>query len=301
MKVAVTGSSGLIGTALLASLRGDGHEVLPVVRAASTSGHAGPVARWDVDRGEIDAAALEGVDAVVHLAGEGIAEKRWSDEQRRRVLESRSKGTALLAGALAGLTTKPSVLLSGSAVGFYGDRGDEVLTEASPPGTGFLAEVGLAWEAATAPAADAGIRVAHLRTGIVLDRRGGALAKMLPLFRFGLGGKMGNGRQWWSWITLADEIGAIRFLLDHDVAGAVNLTAPEPATNAELAKAIGRAMHRPSFVPVPKFGPKLLLGRELADALLFGSQRVIPEVLAAAGYPFQHPRLDEALAAVLAK
>jgi uncharacterized protein (TIGR01777 family) len=301
MKVAVTGSSGLIGTALLASLRGDGHEVLPVVRAASTSGHAGPVARWDVDRGEIDAAALEGVDAVVHLAGEGIAEKRWSDEQRRRVLESRSKGTALLAGALAGLTTKPSVLLSGSAVGFYGDRGDEVLTETSPPGTGFLAEVGLAWEAATAPAQDAGIRVAHLRTGIVLDRRGGALAKMLPLFRFGLGGKMGNGRQWWSWITLADEIGAIRFLLDHDVAGAVNLTAPEPATNAELAKAIGRAMHRPSFVPVPKFGPKLLLGRELADALLFGSQRVIPEVLAAAGYPFLHPRLDEALAAVLAK
>jgi uncharacterized protein (TIGR01777 family) len=300
MKVAVTGSSGLIGTALLASLRGDGHEVLPVVRGGSVSGSAGPVARWDVDRGEIDAAALEGVDAVVHLAGEGIAEKRWSDEQRRRVLESRSKGTALLAGALAGLTTKPAVLLSGSAIGFYGDRGDEVLTETSPPGTGFLTEVCLAWEAATAPAQDAGIRVAHLRTGIVLDRKGGALAKMLPLFRFGLGGKMGNGRQWWSWITLADEIGAIRFLLDHDVAGAVNLTAPAPATNAELAKAIGRAMHRPSFLPVPKLGPKLLLGRELADALLFGSQRVEPEVLSTAGYPFRHPRLDEALAAVLA-
>ena len=294
MKVAVTGSSGLIGTALAESLRADGHEVFPVVRSGPKYG-----VRWDIERGEIDSAALEGVDAVVHLAGEGIAEKRWTDEQRRRILESRSKGTALLAGALAGLDATPAVLLSGSAIGWYGDRGDEVLNESSAPGDGFLTEVCQAWEAATAPAEDAGIRVAHLRTGLVLDRSGGALAKLVPMFRFGLGGRMGSGEQWWSWITLDDEVGAIRFLLDHDVRGPVNLTAPEPATNATFAKALGNAMHRPSFVPVPAFGPKLLLGRDLATALLFGSQRVMPEVLGAAGYPFRHPRLDEALTAVL--
>ena len=214
--------------------------------------------------------------------------------------ESRSKGTVLLAGALAGLTDKPSVLLSGSAIGWYGDRGDEVLTEKSAPGTGFLTEVCQAWEGATAPASDAGIRVAHLRTGLVLDRNGGALAKLVPMFRFGLGGRMGNGKQWWSWITLEDEIGAIRFLLEHDVSGPVNLTAPEPATNAGFAKALGTAMHRPSFLPVPAFGPKLLLGGDLATALLFGSQRVLPNVLADAGYPFTHPHLDEAFKAVLA-
>jgi len=289
MKVAITGSSGLIGTALSASLKADGHDVLPVVR----SGFFG--VRWDIEKGTIDAAALEGVDAVVHLAGEGIAEKRWSDEQRRRILESRSKGTALLAGALAGLSSKPKVLLSGSAIGWYGDRGDEVLTETSAPGDGFLTEVCQAWEGATGPASDAGIRVAHLRTGIVLDRSGGALGKLVPIFRFGLGGRLGSGKQWWSWIALEDEVGAIRFLLDHDVSGPVNLTAPEPTTNAAFAKALGHAMHRPSFLPVPKFGPQLLLGRDLATALLFGSQRVLPTVLTDAGYAFKHPRLDEAL------
>lgn len=299
MRVAVTGSSGLIGTALVASLRSDGHEVVRVVRSAAAGD--GPNVRWDPEAGTIDAAGLEGVDAAVHLAGEGIADKRWTPEQKRRVLESRTRGTTLLASTLVGLSRRPDVLVSGSAIGFYGDRGDEVLTEQSGPGEGFLTEVCEAWEAAAGPAVDAGIRTAFARTGLVLDAKGGAMGKLLPLFKFGLGGRLGRGRQWWSWISIDDEVGAIRFLLEHDIAGPVNLTGPAPVTNAEFTKALGEVVHRPTVVPVPRFGPKLLLGGELAEQLLFSSQRVEPAVLTAAGYEFQHPDIASALRAVVGR
>lgn len=249
--------------------------------------------------GALDRGALYGADAVVHLAGEGVAAKRWSPEQKRRVLGSRTVGTTLVAETIAGMERKPRVLLSASAVGYYGSRGDEVLTETSSPGRDFLAQVCIAWEASTAPAEEAGIRVAHLRTGIVVGKSGGAVAKTLPLFKLGLGGRIGSGRQWWSWISLTDEIGAIRFLLDHEVAGPVNLTGPEPVTNAEFTKSVGRALHRPTLIPVPAFGPRLLLGREAADAVVGASQRVKPVVLSEAGYRFVHPTVDDATRAEL--
>ena len=299
MRVAVTGSTGFIGRALVASLRGDGHEVVRVVRGSKVDDE--PTVRWDLDARTIDPAGLEGVDAVVHLAGESIAGKRWTDEQRRRILDSRTSGTDLLARALAGLDRPPRTLLSGSAIGYYGDRGDEELTEASDPGSLFLSEVCEAWEAAARAAVDAGIRTAFLRTGIVLAGTGGVLGKMLPLFRFGLGGKLGDGRQWMSWITLADHVRAMRFLLDHEVGGPVNLTAPAPVTNAAFTKALGTVLGRPTVVPVPRFGPRLLLGRALADELLFASQRVAPAVLGDAGFEFEAPELDGALRAVLGR
>ena len=295
MRIAITGSSGLIGSALIASLEADGHTAVRVIRSGDGPG----TVRWDIEAGDIDAAGLEGVDGVVHLAGEGIAEKRWTDDQKRKILESRTKGTALLADALASLTDKPPVLVSGSAIGFYGNRGDEQLTESSDPGSGFAAEVAVAWEAAAAPAAAAGIRVARIRTGIVLAAKGGALERLAGLARFGVLGKIGSGRQWMSWISLADEIGAIRFLLEHDVAGPVNLTAPGPVTNAVFTKTLGRVLHRPTFMPVPSFGPKLLLGSELAESLLFDGQRVLPDALLDAGYEFQHPDLESTLEELL--
>ena len=299
MRIAITGSSGLIGGGLASSLEADGHQVVRIVRNAS-SAPPGSV-HWDIDRGEIDAAGLEGLDGVVHLAGEGIGEKRWTEDQKRKVLESRTKGTQLLADALASLDAKPPVLVSGAAVGVYGNRGDEQLTEASPPGTGFLAEVVVAWEAAAAPAEAAGIRVPSIRTGIVLDADGGALPRMARLCRFGILGKIGSGRQWMSWISLTDEVAAIRFLLSPDcrVQGPVNLTAPGPVTNEVFTKALGRVLHRPTFVPVPSFGPKLLLGAELATALLLEGQRALPDVLLDAGFEFQHPDLEPALRDVL--
>ncbi len=297
MRIAITGSSGLVGTALVRSLETDGHTAVRVVR----SGGGPDTIRWDIERGDIDAAGLEGLDGVVHLAGEGIAEKRWTDDQKRKIKESRSKGTTLLADALAGLTDKPPVLVSGSAIGFYGDRGDEQLTEESGPGSGFLTEVVETWEGAAAPAVAAGIRVAYLRTGIVLDADGGVLDRLVALARFGLLGKLGSGQQWMSWVALADEVGAIRFLLDHDVAGPVNVTAPGPVTNEVFTKALGRVLKRPTFLPVPSFGPKLLLGSELADSLLFQGQRVLPEVLLEAGYEFEHTDLEPALRSILGR
>jgi uncharacterized protein len=283
----------------VASLRGGGHDLVRVVRDSSPGDE--PTVRWNLAARTIDAAGLEGVDAVVHLAGEGIAEKRWTDAQRRRILESRVIGTDLLARALAGLDRPPHVLLSGSAIGFYGDRGDEELTEASSSGTVFLSEVCRAWETAAQPAVDAGIRTAFLRTGIVLAAAGGMLAKLLPLFRLGVGGKLGAGRQWMSWITLPDHVRAMRFLLDHGVAGPVNLTAPAPVTNAAFTKALGTVLGRPTVVPVPRFGPRLLLGRALADELLFASQRVAPAVLVDAGFDYGEPELDGALRTVLGR
>jgi uncharacterized protein (TIGR01777 family) len=255
---------------------------------------------WDPSAGQIDAEALEGIVAVVHLAGESIASHRWTAEQKQRIERSRVEGTQLLAKTLAGLSRPPKVLLSGSAMGIYGDRGDEVLTEASPPADTFLARVCKQWEAATNDAADAGIRVANLRTGLVLSRHGGALAKMLPLFKLGLGGRLGSGRQYWSWISLHDEVTAIRWLLDHAVSGPVNLVAPTPVTNAQFTKSLAAAVHRPALLPVPPIGPRLLLGGELANELLFTSARVVPTALDGHGYTFRHPDLASGLDAALA-
>lgn len=296
MDVAVTGSSGFIGTALVPALTDAGHRVRRVVRRAPSAPNE---VRWDPSSGTIDTDALAGIDAVVHLAGEGIASRRWSDEQKARILDSRRQGTQLIAEAAAGLDPRPSVFISGSGIDYYGDRGDDELTEDSSPGTGFLSKVCLAWEGATAPAAEAGIRTVMVRTGVVLDPDGGALPRMLPLFKFGLGGPFGNGRQWWSWISLADEVGAIIHLLGADVSGPVNAVAPQSVTNAQFARALGRVLQRPAKIPVPKFGPSLLLGPELVQALLFDSNRVLPTRLLDSGYHFAHPDLEGALRAVL--
>lgn len=297
MRVIISGASGLIGSALAAELRRDGHDVVKLVRRAPSG--EGEI-QWDPANGVLAADALDGADAVVHLAGAGIGDHRWTDEYKAEIVESRVRSTTLLAETIAAGAQRPSVLLSGSAIGIYGASDGRELDESSPVGSGFLAEVCRQWEAAAAPAAAAGTRVAYLRTGIVLTPEGGALKKMLPLFKLFAGGRFGNGKQWQSWITLVDEVGAIRHLLTADVHGPVNLTAPNPITNAGFAKLLGRALRRPSFLPVPSFGPKLLLGSELADALLFTGQNVLPKVLQQSGYRFQHPRLDEAFASMFA-
>jgi uncharacterized protein len=297
MKVAITGSTGLIGTALSQHLRSAGHSVVPVVRRSPSAGQV----LWDPAAGTIDAAGLEGVDAVVHLAGAGIGDHRWTADYKRELVDSRTKSTTLLATTLADLDQKPAVLLSGSAIGWYGSRGDEVLDETSTKGSNFLTDLCVQWEAGTAPAESAGIRVAHLRTGIVLSPKGGALKKQLPLFKLGLGGKFGSGKAWQSWISIDDQLAAITHLLGVDVSGPVNLTAPTPVTNGDFAKTLGRVLKRPALLPIPAFGPKLLLGGELADALLFTGQRVLPKVLLASGFEFQHATLESALRAVLNK
>jgi uncharacterized protein (TIGR01777 family) len=296
MEIAITGSSGLIGSALGRSLTAAGHRVVRVVRPSS-SDTTGETITWDPVAGTIDTAALEGIDAVVNLAGEGIGERRWSPEQKQRILDSRVRGTDLIATAIAKLDRPPAVFLSGSAIGYYGDTGSDTVEESRPAGTDFLASVCVEWEAATAPAADAGIRTALLRTGIVLDATGGALGKQLAFFKLGLGGRSGSGRQYWSWITLADQVAAIAFLLTAEVAGPVNLTAPNPVTNAEFAKTLGHVLGRPTTV-IPMIGPRLLLGRELADSLLLTSQRVVPSVLEQAGFAFSEPSLEPALRSV---
>lgn len=300
MEIAVTGSNGLIGSALVRALEADGHGVRRLVRGGAPG--TGCVA-WDPTAGTIDAAGLEGIDAVVHLAGEGIGEKRWTPEQKQRILESRTHGTDLIARTIAGLATPPRVLVSASAVGWYGgQRGDEVLTEASaaPGSPDFLARVCVDWEAATAPAEAAGIRTVHLRTGIVLTPSGGALGRMVTPFKLGLGGRIGSGKQWMSWISIDDEVGAIRHALATDgLAGPVNATAPEPVTNAEFTKALGAAVHRPTLLPTPLTPLRAVYGRELVDALLVGGQRVLPAALEASGYTFAHRDLPAGLRAVL--
>jgi uncharacterized protein (TIGR01777 family) len=298
MDVVVTGSSGLIGGALKGALERAGHRMVPMVRSAAS----GDAIHWDPDRGEIDAGGLEGVGAVVHLAGEGIGARRWNAAHKAKVKASRTSGTSLLAGTLAKLNNAPKVLVSGSAVGYYGDRGDEVLTESSRPGSDFLADVCTAWEAAAAPAREAGIRVAHTRTGIVLSGRGGVLPRMIVPFRFGIGGKLGSGRQWMSWISLEDEVAAIVHLLGtDDLAGAFNLTSPNPVTNADMTKAIGAALHRPTLLPAPAFALKAALGPEMAEELLLVSQRALPTRLLDSGFTFAHPEVTEALKTAFAE
>jgi uncharacterized protein (TIGR01777 family) len=294
MKVLVTGSHGLIGTALVAALRDGGHSVTRLVRGEPAGTDK---VSWDPVAGTIDRSGLEGHDAAVNLAGAGIGDHRWTAEHKALVRDSRVRATSLLAEAIAGLDSPPRTLLSGSAVGIYGDRGDQELTEAADRGEGFLASVVKEWEGATARASEAGIRVAHLRTGVVLSARGGALRKQLTPFRLGLGGRIGTGRQHLSWISLDDEVGAIVHLLEAEsVAGPVNLTAPNPVTNAEFTRALGSVLHRPTVLPVPTVALHALFGREMTAEMLLGGQRVLPTVLIASGFQFRYPDLVAALA-----
>jgi uncharacterized protein (TIGR01777 family) len=295
--VVVAGASGLIGRALSDHLHKSGHEVVALVRRPVRPGE--PAIQWDPQAGTLDSAGLEGVDAAVNLAGAGIGDRRWSAERKQVLKESRFRSTALLASTLAGLHLPPVVLINASAVGFYGDRGDEVVSEATGPGSDFLASLCERWEDETAPAAEAGIRVALVRSGLVLAAQGGALARMRRIFHLGLGGRLGSGSQWWSWITLSDEVAALDWLLHHDISGPVNLTAPNPVTNREFTHVLARVMSRPAVLVVPPIGPRLLLGAELADSLLFTSTRVQPAVLEGGGFSFEHPELEPALLAVL--
>jgi uncharacterized protein len=298
-RIAITGATGLVGRALVEFLTGAGHEVLRLTRQprAAAAGTAGASVRdvaWDPMQGRLDAAALEGVDVAIHLAGSPVSE-RWTAEHKREIRESRVRGTALLASTLARLTRRPAALVSISAVGYYGDGGDTLLTEDSPPGRDFLAGVARDWEAATGPAADAGIRVAIARLGLVLSPFGGALAKMLPPFRLGAGGKIGDGQQWASWIALDDTVGALEHLAFTDGArGPFNLVAPHPVRNEEFAHVLGHVLHRPAIVAVPAFALKLAFG-EMAEAVLLAGQRVSCERLVASGYRFRHATLEDAL------
>ena len=291
MDVLVSGSTGLIGTALVPSLEERGHRVVRLVRSG---GGGRDSVRWDPSAGTIEADRLEGIDAVVHLAGESIASGRWTAQKKARIMDSRRQGTRLLAGAIAGLGTPPRVMVSTSAIGYYGDRGNELLRETSPPGDLYLSKVCVEWEAAADPAREAGIRVVHPRVGIVLTTRGGALGQTLPIFKLGLGGKIGSGRQYWSWITLDDVVGAMIHAVETDsLEGPVNAVAPDPPTNAEYTKVLGRVLNRPTLFPLPAPAAKLMLG-EVADELLLPSARVEPARLKETGYDFRHPELEGA-------
>lgn len=292
MNILVTGASGLIGGALLPRLEKKGHRVVPLRRVAAIGGVTGP--GWNPDAGEVCLEPAGPLDAVVHLAGETIAQ-RWTRAAKARIRASRVDATRLLCEALARLPQPPRVLLCASATGFYGGRGDELLDERSGPGTGFLAEVCQAWEAAAEPARQRGLRLVHLRFGIVLARHGGALAKMLPAFRLGLGGRLGNGRQFWNWIALEDLLRVIEFaLVEGNVTGVVNAVSPAPVTNAEFTRALARTLRRPAVLPVPAFAVKLLFGEMGREALL-ASARVRPVRLLDRGFEFRFPQLDAAL------
>ncbi len=301
MKIAMTGSSGLIGSALTSHLRQSGHEVLRLVRRPPAAGDEiqwNPHSAASVGSGQRNAEsampALEGVDAVVNLAGAPIASGRWTAARKQEIRVSRVDGTQALAAILAGLRQRPAVLLSGSAIGWYGDTGDHEVTESAPSGHGFLPGVVRDWEAATAAAEQAGIRVAHLRTGVVLSKRGGVLGKLVPLFRLGLGGRLGPGTQYMSWIAITDVAGAVSFLLDRpDIAGPVNLTTPNPVTNARFTTALAAALGRPAILRVPSSALGIALGEAAGEILM--SARVLPGQLAGAGYEFQHATIDSAL------
>jgi uncharacterized protein len=295
--VAVTGSHGFVGSALVPALTDAGHRAIRLVRKQPVGADE---LGWDPDAGTIDAAGLEGIGAVVHLAGAGIGDKRWTDARKRLILDSRTKGTGLLARTLAGLTRRPAVLVSASAIGYYGNRGDEPLDEQSKPGDDFVAGVCVRWEAATAAAADAGIRVARVRSGVILGREGGVLPRMLLPFRLGLGGRIASGRQYMSWISLADETGAILHALTNDaLTGAVNLTGPAPVTNTEFTMTLGKVVHRPTVIPTPLLPLRMRYGSELVEHLLVEGQRVLPKRLEETGYRFVHPTLEETLRAVV--
>ena len=296
MNVLISGATGLLGSALIPELEAGGHRVSRLTRSPRSADDL----RWDPEAGTIEG-DLEGTDAVVHLAGESIAEGRWTPEKKRRILESRRNGTRLLAERIATLPKPPSVMVSASAIGYYGDRGNELLTEESEPGTGFLAEVCREWEAAADPAREAGIRVVHPRIGIVLSPQGGALGTTLPIFKLGAGGKIGSGRQYWSWISLDDVAGSLfHALTDEAVSGPVNVGSPNPLTNAEYTKVLGRVLNRPTIFPVPAPAARIALGG-MADELLLASQRMQPARLEETGYTFRHPDLEAALRHLLGR
>lgn len=294
MKIAVTGSSGLIGSALVPALREQGHEVVRLVRRTTESADQ---VSWDPRSGQVDLDSLKGTDAVVHLAGAGVGDHRWTPKYQQVILQSRTEGTTTISKAIAALDPTPSVLLSGSAIGWYGDTGDQAIDEAAPGGTGFLADVVRQWEASTAEAEQAGTRVVHLRTGLVLSGRGGALARMLPFARAGLAGRLGTGRQYWSWISLDDEVRAIIHLLTAQVTGPINLTGPVPVTNAELTTVLGHILHRPTILPAPAFALHVALGGFASDIL--SSQRVLPRALVESGFVHRHPDVESALRATV--
>ena len=297
MKIVVTGSGGLIGRPLVAALLDAGHEITRLVRRTT---QAPDEVEWDPAGGTIDAAGLEGVDAAIHLAAAGIGDRRWTDAYKQEILDSRVNGTNLLASTLAELDPKPSVMVSASAIGWYGDRGDEILDETASPGTGFLADVAAAWEDATEPAEAAGIRVVHPRSGIVLSRDSLTLRRLLLPVKLAVAGKMGSGDQWWSWITLEDEVRAlIHLAVASDLAGPVNLTAPNPVTNEEFISTLGQVLGRPTILPTPSFALKAILGSELADTLVLQSDRVVPVRLESDGFEFESPVLIDALRSVL--
>lgn len=288
----------MIGSALVDELKRRGHPVTRLVRANASAGDA----LWNPSAGMIDAAAIEGAWAVVHLAGEGIAESKWTAEHKRRVLDSRVAGTTLLAKTIAGAGAKPSVFASGSAIGFYGDRGDTVLTEESSVGKGFLADVVAQWEASTAAAEAAGVRTVHLRTGIVLSTRGGALKQQILPFKLGLGGRLGSGKQWLPWISIVDEVNAIIHTLETPgLSGAVNLVGPNPVTNAQFTKALGKALHRPTLLPIPLLPLKVRYSAEMVQEMLLSSARVQPGKLRDSGFSYSQPNLDDALAMLLSE
>lgn len=295
MRVTITGANGLIGGAIKARLVGEGHEVLSIGRYHAKRP---PDIRWSVPHAQLNPAALEGLDAVIHLAGEPIVGK-WTPAKKKAIYDSRADGTRLLASTLACLQVKPAVFISASAIGFYGDRGDEVLTEASAPGEGFLPEVCQAWESAALPAADAGIRVVNPRLGVVLSGKGGALKQMLPPFKLGVGGPLGSGSQWMSWVSLDDVVGAVLYMIGNDaVSGPVNVVSPNPVTNKQYTRTLGALLKRPAVLPLPKFAARLAFG-QLADEALYASQRVKPGVLTESGYTFTHPELRGALQTAL--
>lgn len=294
MRVGITGSSGLIGSALIPAASTAGHQTVRLVRRQPADGEIG----WDPAAGVLDPAALAEVDAVVHLAGVGIGDHRWTDSYRRQVLSSRVTGTRTISAALAAAVDRDGrtrTLLSASAIGFYGDTGDRAVDESSPAGSGFLAEVCQQWESSTAPAQRAGLRVVRLRTGLVLAPSGGLLGRIVPLFKAGLGGRLGSGQQYWSWVSLVDEVAAILFLLSNrELSGPVNLTGPAPVTNSEFTAALGRVVSRPTLLPVPGVALKVVLGGFAEEGVLAG-QRVVPRVLQQTGFQFRHTEVEEAL------
>jgi uncharacterized protein len=297
LDVLVSGSTGLIGSALVSALQEGGHRVRRLTRSGGSSED---VVRWDPSAGEIDAGRIEGVDAVVHLAGENLV-GRWTDAKKARIRDSRVRGTRLLAETLARLPTPPAVMVSASATGYYGDRGNELLSEESAPGDNFLAGVGQEWEAAADPAREAGVRVVHPRFGIVLSTEGGALGTTLPIFKLGVGGKIGSGRQYWSWIAIDDVVGAILHVLTEDsLEGPVNVTIPDPPTNAEYTRVLGRVLGRPTVFPLPAPVARIMLG-QLADELLLASQRIEPARLKETGYSYRYPELEGALRHLLGR
>ena len=290
MKIIISGSTGLVGTALVFNLVAEGHEIFRLVRSREEEG-----IYWDPSEPVQDRSALEGFDAVIHLAGESISEGRWTDEKKGKIRNSRTESTRYLSDALAALTSPPGLFLCASASGYYGDRGAEILREESPPGEGFLPDVCREWEAATQGATAKGIRVVNLRFGIILSKNGGALAKMLPPFRLGAGGRIGSGKQYWSWIDLEDVVGVIEYVIQHEtLLGPVNTSTPNPVTNAEFTQILARVLKRPAFLPVPAFAARAAFG-EMADALLLSSFRMHPAKLIEAGYTFAYPDLESSL------